>query len=425
MRKNVALAFYYTKQNRYSFNALLGALESEPDFENLQTYLLISKQSLYFELKEIAKKHEKVIFGISFFTTQLWDVEKILNSLKPLKNECKNLLFIAGGAHPTGEPFKTLEMGFDVVVRGEAEETLIELLKAFDADEDFTKVNGIAYVDENRHFNLNPLRNHVNLDNYAPFSLKHRRFGPIEITRGCPFCCHYCQTSYMFGAKVRHRSIEKICEYVEVMKQKNLKDIRFISPNAFSYGSVDGKALNIAKIEELLRNIREIINPDGRIFFGSFPSEVRPEHVTEETIDVLLRYADNKNIVIGAQSGSDRILKLCHRGHSTEDVYKAVKLTVDAGLIPNVDFIFGLPGETEEDVKQTIKVMHDLAKMGARIHAHTFMPLPQTPFSKSPAGKISNELKKIIGKLISSRVLYGSWRQQQELAQRIVQYLKN
>ncbi|GAB6184159.1 TIGR04013 family B12-binding domain/radical SAM domain-containing protein [Thermodesulfovibrio hydrogeniphilus] len=425
MKNNIALAFYYTKQNRYSFNALLGALESEPYFENLQIYLLTSKQSLYSELKEIAKKHEKVIFGVSFFTTQLWDVEEILNSLKPIKNEYKNLLFIAGGAHPTGEPLKTLKMGFDVVVRGEAEETLIELLKAFDTDDDLNKVKGIAYFDENGNFNLNPLKNHVNLDNYAPFSLKHRRFGPIEITRGCPFCCYYCQTSYMFGAKVRHRSIEKICEYVEEMRRRNLKDIRFITPNAFSYGSDDGKTLNIAKLEELLKNIREIIKPDGRIFFGSFPSEVRPEHVTEETIDVLLRYADNKNLVIGAQSGSDRILELCHRGHTVEDVYQAIKLTSKAGFIPSVDFIFGLPGETEDDVKKTIKVMNDLAKMGAKIHAHTFMPLPQTPFSQAPAGKISKELRRIIGKLISNRVLYGSWKQQEELAKRTADYLKN
>jgi len=171
-------------------------------------------------------------------------------------------------------------------------------------------------------------------------------------------------------------------------------------------------------------NIRKIIDPNGRIFIGSFPSEVRPEHVTEETIELILKYGDNDNLIIGAQSGSQRILDLCHRGHTVEDVYRAVELTLKAGLKANVDFIFGLPGETEEDIRLTIKVMSDLVKMGARIHVHTFMPLPQTPFAKAPAGRINKSIQKIIRELTPKGIVYGDWREQERIAKKIAKYLK-
>jgi radical SAM superfamily enzyme YgiQ (UPF0313 family) len=177
-------------------------------------------------------------------------------------------------------------------------------------------------------------------------------------------------------------------------------------------------------LRKLLESIKKIIKPKGRIFFGSFPSEVRPEHVNKETIELIKEYADNDNLVIGAQSGSPKILELSHRGHTVEDIYNAVEVITKAGLKAYVDFIFGLPYETEEDIKLTIKMLGDLIKMGARIHAHTFMPLPQTPFSKMPAGRISRELIKSLNRLIPKGLIFGNWREQEKIAKKIEEYLK-
>jgi len=422
MKKDAALVLYYNKQNKYSFNALVGALETEKYFDNLKIYFINRENELISELENIIEKHEEAVVGISFFTTQLWDTYRIIRKLR--KKYSNKLLYIAGGPHPTGDSVGTLKMGFDIVVRGEGEETLIEILQKMDNNEDYTTVKGIAFIDERGEYHYTGRRSPINLDKYLPFSVKHNKFGPIEISRGCPFVCYFCQTPHIFGGQQRHRSIESICKYVQIMKSKNLSDIRFITPNAFSYGSPDGKKINIASLEELLRNIKEIINPNGRIFIGSFPSEVRPENVTEETIELISKYADNDNLIIGAQSGSLRILDLCHRGHTVEDVYNAVELTLKAGLKANVDFIFGLPGETEEDIRCTIKVMSDLVKIGARIHAHTFMPLPQTPFAKAPAGRIDESIRKMIKELIPKGIVYGDWREQERIAKKITKYLR-
>ncbi|MEO0290875.1 MAG: TIGR04013 family B12-binding domain/radical SAM domain-containing protein [candidate division WOR-3 bacterium] len=421
MKKNYAFVIYYNKNNKYSFNALLGAIETEESLNNIKIYFIKNKKNFITEIEHIIKEHKKVIIGVSFFTTQLWDINKIVKTLR--EKFGKKILLISGGPHPTGDPEGTLKMGFDIVVRGEGEETIIELLKKIFNDEDFKTVKGITFFDDNGVMKFTGKREQVDLNKYHPFAIKYEKFGPIEITRGCPFACYFCQTPRIFGARIRHRKIENICKYVEYMKNKNLLDIRFITPDAFSYGSNDGKKINLLELEELLKNVKKIIKPEGRIFFGTFPSEVRPEHVNEETIELILKYADNDNITIGAQSGSQRILDLCNRGHKVEDVYNAVKITLKAGLKANVDFIFGLPGETEEDINLTIKVIEDLTKMGAYIHTHAFIPLPQTPFAKSPPKGVNEKTKKIIGKISSKGFAFGSWQKQEKIAFKIYQYL--
>lgn len=254
--------------------------------------------------------------------------------------------------------------------------------------------------------------------------MKYQKFGPIEITRGCPFGCGFCQTPQLLGGKPRHRSVKGICQYVQAMKSRGLADFRAITPNALSYGSHDGKELDLQKVEELLSGVRQVLGPEGRIFFGSFPSEVRPEHVTEESLEVLTRYADNDNLIIGAESGSQRILDLCRRGHTVHDAYRAIWLTLNAGLKANVDFIFGLPGEDREDVELTIEFMQELARMGARIHAHVFMPLPQTSFAKGVLRPVQPQLLQEIERRLSSGSIYGDWKQQYQDSLRIIEYLR-
>ncbi|NVM16470.1 MAG: TIGR04013 family B12-binding domain/radical SAM domain-containing protein [Candidatus Lokiarchaeota archaeon] len=422
MRKKVAFVVFYQKQNIYSFNALIAAIETEYKLNDIEIFFVRGYEALYDDLEKISDSHETVVLGISFFTTQLWEISDLIKSLR---DKYKNrVLFIAGGAHPTGDPEGTLKMGFDLVVRGEGEETLIEILNNIKNNKDYNDVNGIAYLGKEDKLILTKKRKWIDLSKYPPLPSKHVKYGAIEITRGCPYVCYFCQTPYILGTVPRHRSIKSICDGVRIMKEYEKTDIRFISPNAFSYGSHDGKTLNLPVLEELLINIKEIIKPKGRIYFGSFPSEVRPEHVTEETLKLVLKYAANDNIVIGAQSGSQKILNSCNRGHSVEDVYNAVKLTITKGLIANVDFIFNLPSETDEDINLTIHFMKKLSAMGAKIHTHTFIPLPLTAFANEAAKEIDEKTKKIISELSSKGLAYGDWKKQEKLAEKIAEYFK-
>ena len=400
----------------------MGALETHEVSKKIDIFFFEDSQSLGSGINTIIKNYSHIIVGISFFTTQLWDIHSLMQQLR--KKYKKRITYIAGGPHPTGDPKGTLKLGFDLVVVGEGEKTLIELLEKLISDEDFQKIKGLAFKDEKGTFQSTGKRAFIDLNEYPPFPLKHSKFGALEITRGCPYVCYFCQTPHILGITPRHRAIEIICKYIKIMKERNLTNIRFITPNAFSYGSLDGKSPNIAKLRELLKRIKEIISPTGRIYLGSFPSEVRPEHVNKDTLNLIKEYCANDNIIIGAQSGSQKILDLCHRGHSLEDILNAVKITVEYGLTPNVDFIFGLPHEDKEDIKLTIDLMERLVELGARIHTHSFVPLPQTPFAQEHARKIDKTIRAYIHEMNVRGFAYGDWKKQERLALKISNYLQ-
>ncbi|MEN6421232.1 MAG: TIGR04013 family B12-binding domain/radical SAM domain-containing protein [Smithella sp.] len=417
MNCKTALIFYYLKENRNSYNALAGALEKYPDIKQMDVCFLPNEEELLQKAPVISKDHKKTIIGLSFTTSKFWYIKDLLDKLK--KKTDSQTVFLAGGPHPTGAPQETLKIGFDLVINGEGEEALPELLHRIKNDEDYPDVKGLSYLDKNGGYVFTGKRPPVNINNYYPISEFFSKHGPIEITRGCPHACSYCQVSQMFSRKPRHRSLENILDCVKIMKRQDSTYFRFISPNAFSYGSEDGKKINYEKLDGLLSGIRNLIGKRGKIFFGSFPSEVRPEHVNLDTVNMVKKYTDTDNLVIGAQSGSQRVLDFIKRGYDVASIYKAAEVTRQAGLKANIDFIFGLPGETDEDVASTLKVIKDLNQMGAKIHAHAFMPLPQTPFKNENAGKISPSLKKELDRLCSNGIIYGQWQKQGKIAAEI------
>jgi B12-binding domain/radical SAM domain protein len=256
----------------------------------------------------------------------------------------------------------------------------------------------------------------VDLDAYPPMGIEHRRFGPIEITRGCPCACAFCQTSFLFGGRMRHRSVERVVHWVRQAMGAGYRYVRFVTPNAFAYQSPDnGRSLNLPAIEALLRGMAALVGRE-QVYFGTFPSEVGPETVTPEAVALVRRYCGNDNLIFGAQTGSERLLRALHRRHTVADVYTAVEIILAGGLTPVVDLIFGLPGEEDEDLAATVRLMEDLAAMGAVLHSHTFMPLPGTPLEDAPAGMVDPALHPLLDRLASQGHQVGQWRKQEEIA---------
>ena len=195
---------------------------------------------------------------------------------------------------------------------------------------------------------------------------------------------------------MRHRSIDEITGYSNRYGQA-----RFVSPNAFAYGS-DGIHPRFDKIEHLLRKLSH------KIFFGTFPGEVRPEFICGESLDLVTGYCTNTRLHFGAQSGSDAILARLHRGHTAEEAIHAAELCHDAGITPVVDFIVGFPFETDADQRETVSAMQEVARKG-RIHVHRFIPLPGTPLAGTRARSLLSETEKVCGDLALGGRLTGSW----------------
>lgn len=416
-----AIVFLYTRHNRYSVNALVGTIESDPELADLPLYFPRTGDALVETVSGLIGSGMDLMCCVSFCTPAYWDVKAVLTRVRGLGTD--RVFVVAGGPHPTAAPESVLCAGVDVVVAGEAELVLPELIRRWVQGGGLIDVPALRYMAVSDGLVSTPRPRIVDLDSYPPFGAKHKKFGPIEITRGCPFACGFCQTSYLHGRKVRHRSVGSILEHVETLLRHGLRDIRFISPNAFGYGSATGMEVDLDRLECLLRSVRELVGRRGRVYLGTFPSEVRPEHVTVETLELVRRYTDNTNLVIGGQSGSQRILDRCHRGHSVDDILRAAELTRRAGLIPNMDLIFGLPGETPADMHATLKLAEELVRLGARIHAHAFIPLPGTRFATEPPAPLPRSVLGEIGRFAARGHLYGQWQRQLELARRIVREL--
>lgn len=184
---------------------------------------------------------------------------------------------------------------------------------------------------------------------------------------------------------------------------------RFISADCFCYGSPDGRTPNLALVERLLYEVSRLMGRENT-FFGSFPSEVRPNSVSKEGIALIKKYCANDNVVIGAQSGSPRMLELIRRGHSIEDVFQAAEIIVASGLKCFVDFIFGLPGETPEDRELTLVAIQRLTQIGATINSHFFMPLPGTPLANAKSGAPDQETLLFLERLTSDKQELGRWK---------------
>ncbi len=411
----LALIFGYFREVKYSVNVLLGALERSL-WGEVSVYLVNLSEAPYL-IGELASRgrHEAIVYGQTLITPQL---PSVIGKIKSVIKMVKRVggIAVAGGPHATGDPYGTLlSLGFDYAFLGDSERTFTEFLRIIINGGDPRSLGrGIAYLDGDE-FIIKGRDVVSNLDEYPAFAVKCGRFNPIEITRGCPHACKYCQVSYSFGTIQRHRSVENIVKHALIMLRKGLKDLRFITPNALSYGS-KGRSHDLTGVNELLDALQPLRREGCRVFLGTFPSEVRPEYVSEESIKILKGRVDNSRIIVGAQSGSDRVLRELNRGHSSEDVINAVEILRNAGFSVDVDYIFGLPCESRSDIEETLKHIEKVVKLGGRVHAHVFLPLPGTPYAFKPPGRIEAWLKRRLFKLLGKGFLYGQWEAQERLA---------
>lgn len=405
---------YDDKVNKYTANVLIAAIESYARYTKLFLMPLDKIANYVQELTLLNEKCRKLIVGLTFMTTQ---IDEIRNIVPNLRKTIPKALFIAGGAHASGDPYGTLtRLGFDIIVYGEGEATVVDILNSVYNDEDIN-VCGTAYIEGGKL--IIKRRHPVDLDLYPPFPYWRNMFNPIEIMRGCSSACLFCQVSYVFGAP-RYRSVDVILHYSKIKLEKGLKDLRFIAPNSFGYGSPDGIKPNASMLIGLLQKLRELTKLyNGRLFFGTFPSEVRPDSVEEELVKNVRRLVDNKRIIIGIQSGSPKTLARVCRGHDLETALHATKILIENGFQVEADFIIGFGFETDEDIENTLNFIEKLAALGVRIHLHTYIPLPGTPLFSVGFRPLNPVIKRRLSKLVGEGKAYGYWIRQEALAEKI------
>lgn len=370
--------FIRDKTNKHSVRALLGAFEKWfPDRE----YFVKTPA----EAPDFLDKNDLVLF--SFLTGS---ASFYLEYVKNLKAVIPQIITICGGAHPSARADDMLNY-FDAVCTGEGEITLKDIVELADSNE----LKGIIRG-----------RRVENLDDFMVFPRKTVSLGPLEIVRGCPSGCAYCQTPRLFKGKLRYRSVDFITEEIKfALSRKGFADVRFIAPDASSYffnGSV-----NVAAIENLLYRVRETIGYNGKLFFGTFPSELDPAGVSEELVELLVKYCDNRQIVLGLQSASPYMQQVMRRRSGITHTENAIELFLDKNFEIVVDLIFGLPYETIDTYEETYRFIEKW-KGRITIHSHPFDPLPGSKWEYETPTEVPEKLIKSIRSLEGIGRVFGN-----------------
>ncbi len=379
--------------NKVSFGALLGAVP--PDLLARVEILIWEK---YGPPPPIPADHPTLRL-YSFMMPHADQVSAELTRLRAHLPPGHRHFFVVGGAQATTNPETMDGLAFDLVVSGEGEAFFPSLLTDWLADSPPRGriQTGPEWVD---------------LDRYPGFHPAIGYLPPIEISRGCRFGCNFCAVPRLYRGTLRHRSIPRIVEIAERYREifPARRRVKFLSSNAFAYGS-DGRMPEPAALHDLLEAIRKAGFP--QINLGSFPSEVRPDFVTREVLEVVRPYLTNREIVIGLQSGHDERLAAMHRGHTREQAIRALELLREYHFTPHVDFIVGTPGETAAQQREMVTFMEELVnRFGIRIHMHTFMSLPGANWQDQPTRAVIPEVHESLRRLARAGVLDGWWENQ-------------
>ena len=258
-----------------------------------------------------------------------------------IKKILPDSLVVMGGTHVTFKPEDGLEVA-DIVVRGEGEITFREIVEAVESGKGFENVRGISFRGKHNP-DREPVRNldSIPLPNYEVFPLEKYGMMSAVTSRGCPYSCSYCCASAFWGRRVRFRSPENVIKELKIISEYGFKLLKF-HDSTFT--------LN----EERARRICELMIEEGLDF--SWSCETRADHLSPELLRVMKK-SGCRLICIGVDSGSPEVLERIGRRISVREMERGFEMARSAGIKTRAYVTFGLPGETEKSVRETLKFL--------------------------------------------------------------------
>jgi len=263
---------------------------------------------------------------------------------------------IMGGPHASVDQGVFLDSGhFDFVLKGEAEYTLPQFVKAFEGNDEaaLSEIPGLAAARDGELWIDNPApplikkldeipmpsRHLLPMESYFKNNPEHLIY--IFTTRGCPFKCIFCQKE-LTGRGFRVRSTEAIVDELEhIIKTYDPGVILFVD---------EILTLRKKRIHEMCDEILR------RGLKFEWVANTRADCVDYPLLKHMHR-AGCRRIYYGWESGSQRMLDVLKKDLTPEVIINAAKMTRRAGIWAKVYLIVGSPGETPQDVAETEKVL--------------------------------------------------------------------
>ncbi|MBT4522857.1 MAG: B12-binding domain-containing radical SAM protein [Halieaceae bacterium] len=323
------------------------------------------------KLEQLLGDFNPNIVGITSVTMTYNSACELLKIVKKLRPEITTLM---GGPHVTFNARASLRdhPELDMAVLGEGEATIAELCKSFSSGSNLASIAGLAYRDdqgiritETRASSLNvnsapmPARHLLPMGRYKALGLA----ASMITSRGCPFKCVFCVGRKMSGAKVRYRDPISVVDEMEHLSREGFVQIN-IADDLFT-----------AKKKHCYAICDEIVRRGLTIPWTVFS---RANTISAELLS-RLKQAGCAHISFGFESGNEDILKTVQKRITTDQMLNAARLCAQAGIPSQASFISGLPGETEETLRQTAAFADRINEIGTAVGFHILAPFPGTP----------------------------------------------
>jgi len=296
------------------------------------------------------------LLGLSAFTFEAKELHEFAGLVK---KTFPKIPIVAGGPYITTATEQAFsDLNLDFVVKGEGEETLLELINyLFKGKGELSEILGLGFR-KNGTPELNPPRPFIlNLDS-LPFpawdlievekyfnlhrfgtTYLHKEYMQVMTSRGCPFKCTYCHR--IFGIGFRARSPENVIGELEILqKHYGIKEIYFVD-DCFNCKP------------ERAKKICELIVKRGLKFAINFPNGIRGDIADEELLDKL-KSAGTYRVTYAVETASPRIQKFLKKNLNLEKVKKAIELTDRKDIMVDGFFMIGFPGESGAEIHQTL-----------------------------------------------------------------------
>jgi radical SAM superfamily enzyme YgiQ (UPF0313 family) len=324
-----------------------------------------------------ALKDNPLYVGITCMTGS--QIYYALEMARFVRRNNPDIKIVWGGPHPTVMTEQTLQdENVDLVVKGEGEETCLELAKAIKKNKDVTKLKGVNMNPSRKFLNMNKLPDMpwelIDVEEYISKSLYNEGTRMLDIgetSRGCPFLCGFCCNSHMKKGIWRPMTAEKTIKMiVNDVTKFNLDSIWIRDDNFY---------VDLKRNEEIFKCI---IKEKLDIKWYIAGTRINTFNQMSDEFIRLMKKSGGDILKFGAESGSDRILKLINKGQTKQDILAANKKSLKYDLIPCYSFMGGFPLETMSEFMETIDLMIKLPKENPKAIIESlsmFTPHPPTP----------------------------------------------
>ena len=331
------------------------------------------------EVTERIKRFKPDVVGVSSMFSAHQD--NAVHHCDLVKSIDKDIVVVLGGIHPSLFPKDSIEnKSVDFVIMGEGEYRFVKLLKMLREGKRDFDFDGVAYKKDGKVI-INPMTSRIeDLDSipfparelidfekyieigvpYAPFP-RRERTAQLMTSRGCPFHCNFCATVKYWGRRFRVRSVDNIMEEIDLLVNKyRIEEIQFLD---------DNMTVNKKRAIELFKRMKEYD------LAWCTPHGVMAKTIDENMIK-LMAESGAYQLSFGIESGSQRVLKEIIRKPVPPKT--TMKKLVEAGHKHNIQihgmFIVGFPGETKEEIDQTLQYPFDVGFDSASFFIANPMP---------------------------------------------------